>query len=46
MMKEVNEKFDYTVTDFFERIKLSSNIEIAIIKKYPGMPAFLMSMYF
>lgn len=46
MMKQVNEKFDYTVTDFFERIKLSSNIEIAIMRKYSGMPAFLMSMYF
>lgn len=46
IMKEVDEKFDYTVTDFFERIKLSSNIEISIMKKYPGMPSFLTSMYF
>jgi TetR/AcrR family transcriptional regulator len=46
MMKEVDEKFDYTVTDFFERIKLSSNIEISIMKKYYGMPSFLTSMYF
>ena len=46
IMKEVDEKFDYGITDFFERIKLSSNIEIAIMRKYSGMPAFLMSMYF
>jgi len=46
IMKEVEEKFDYTVTDFFERIKLSSNVEISIMKKHPGMPSFLTSMYF
>lgn len=46
VMKEVDEKFDYTVTDFFERIKLSSNIEISIMKKRPGMPSFLTSVYF
>ncbi|MBI6871249.1 TetR/AcrR family transcriptional regulator [Clostridium aciditolerans] len=46
VMKEVDEKFDYTVTDFFERIKLSSNIEISIMKKHPGMPSFLTSVYF
>lgn len=44
--KEVNEKFDYTITDFFERIKLSSNIEIAIMRKHNAIPAFLTSMYF
>lgn len=46
IMKEIDEKFDYTVTDFFERIKLSSNIKISIIKKHPGMSDFLTSMYF
>lgn len=46
IMKEVDEKFDYTVTDFFDRIKISSNIETSIMKKHPGMPSFLTSMYF
>lgn len=46
IMKEVDEKFDYTVTDFFERIKLSSNIEISVMKKHPAIPSFLTSMYF
>ena len=45
-MKEVDEKFDYTVTDFFDRIKLSSNIEISVMKKHPAIPSFLTSMYF
>ncbi|WML34241.1 TetR/AcrR family transcriptional regulator [Clostridium sp. OS1-26] len=46
IMKEVEEKFDYTVTDFFERIKLSSNIELAVMKRHPAIPSFLTSAYF
>ncbi|MDW8801491.1 TetR/AcrR family transcriptional regulator [Clostridium sp. A1-XYC3] len=46
IMKEVYEKFDYTVTDFFERIRLSSNIEISIMKQHPAMRSFLISVYF
>jgi hypothetical protein len=43
---EVKEKFDYTVTDFFDRIKISSSIEIAAIKKHPAILSFLTSAYF
>lgn len=32
LMDEMDEKFDYTVTDFFDRIKLSSDIEISVMK--------------
>lgn len=46
IMNEINEKFDYTVTDFFERIKLSANIEISVMKKHPAILSFLSSMYF
>ena len=46
IMNEVNEKFDSTVTDFFERIKLSTSIEISVMKKHPAIPSFLTSMYF
>lgn len=46
LMKEIHEKFDPTVTDFFERIKLSTNIEIAVMKKHPAIRSFLTSMYF
>ncbi|CAB1251068.1 TetR/AcrR family transcriptional regulator [Clostridium sp. MT-14] len=46
IMKEVDEKFNYKVTDFFDRIKLSSNIEISVMRKHPAIPSFLTSMYF
>jgi TetR/AcrR family transcriptional regulator len=46
VMKEVSEKFDYTITDFFERIRLSSYIEISLLKKYPAILTFLTSVYF
>ncbi len=46
IMNEVNEKFDSTVTDFFDRIKQSSEIEISAMKKYPSISLFLKSIYF
>lgn len=46
VMKEVEEKFDYTVTDFFERIRLSSYIEISLLKKHPAILTFVTSVYF
>jgi TetR/AcrR family transcriptional regulator len=42
----INEKFDSSVTDFFDRIKLVTDIEISILEKYPAMLSFLKSMYF
>lgn len=46
MMDEVNEKFDNSVTDFFDRIKMSSNIEISAMKRHAAIPSFLTSAYF
>lgn len=46
IMNEINEKFDYSVTDFFDRIKLSTDIEISVMKKHPAILSFLSSMYF
>jgi TetR/AcrR family transcriptional regulator len=46
IIKEVNEKFDYAITDFFDRIRISSNIELSVMKKHSAIPAFLTSMYF
>ncbi|MEG0775764.1 TetR/AcrR family transcriptional regulator [Clostridium sp.] len=46
IINEVTEKFDSTITDFFDRIKLSTEIEIAVMKKYAAMPSFLVSMYY
>lgn len=43
---EVDEHFDNTVTDFFDRIMLSTNIEISVMKKHPAILLFLQSMYF
>jgi TetR/AcrR family transcriptional regulator len=46
IMNEVNEKFDGSVTDFFDRIKMSSSIEIAVMKRHAAIPSFLGSVYF
>ncbi|WP_088226814.1 helix-turn-helix domain-containing protein [Desulfosporosinus sp. FKB] len=46
MMNEINEKFDNSITDFFDRIKMSSQIEISVMKKHAAIPSFLTSMYF
>lgn len=46
MINEVNEKFDNNVTDFFDRIKMSSDIEISAMKRHAAIPSFLASAYF
>ncbi len=46
MINEINEKFDNSVTDFFDRIKMSSNIEISAMKRHAAIPSFLTSAYF
>lgn len=46
MINEINEKFDNSVTDFFDRIKMSSNIEISVMKRHAAIPSFLASAYF
>ncbi|OAA90400.1 TetR/AcrR family transcriptional regulator [Clostridium ljungdahlii] len=46
MMTVVNEKFDNSITDFFDRIKMSSSIEISVMKRHAAIPSFLTSAYF
>lgn len=46
IMNEVNEKFDNTITDFFERIMLSANIEMSVMEKHPAIPSFIGCAYF
>jgi len=46
LMKEINENFDTSVTDFFDRIKLATDIKISVMKKHPSILSFLNSMYF
>jgi len=45
-VNEFNEKFDNTVTDFFDRIMLSIDIKISVMKKHPEILSFLASMYY
>lgn len=46
LMNELDKKFDPTVTDFFERIKIATSIEISVMKKHPAILSFLESAYF
>lgn len=46
IINELNEKFDNAVTDFFDRIKLATSIEISVMKKHPAILSFLDSAYF
>lgn len=46
LMQEINGKFDRSVTDFFDRILLATDIEISVMKKHPAILSFLNSAYF
>ena len=39
-------KWTNYVTDFFDRIKLATDIKILVLEKHPGILSFLNSMYF
>jgi len=43
---EINEKLDMTVTDFFDTIKMTTSIEISLMKRHPAILSFLTSIYF
>ena len=44
--REMHEKFDTGLMDFFDRVLLATAIEISILKKHPAILAFLKSIYF
>ncbi len=46
IINALDEKFDNTVTDFFARIELATNIEISVMKRHPAILSFLDSVYF
>lgn len=46
IIKEINDKFDNTITDFFDRILLSSEIKLSALNKHPAIISFLSSAYF
>ena len=46
VMEEINDKFDNSITDFFERIKMATILKVAVIKKYPATLSYLNSVYY
>lgn len=46
IVNEIKNKYDNSVTDFFDRITLISTIKIAAMKKYKAIPVFLTNIYF
>ncbi|WP_234124413.1 TetR/AcrR family transcriptional regulator [Clostridium hydrogenum] len=46
IMNEIYEKFDKTITDFFDRIIISGNIKVSVMKKHPAIFLFLTNVYF
>ena len=43
---EINARFDRTVTDFFDRLKTISDIEISLLRRHPAILSFLANIYF
>jgi TetR/AcrR family transcriptional regulator len=43
---EVVEKFDDSITDFFDRILYTSKLKLSLMEKYPNVPSFIQSAYF
>lgn len=46
IMTEINEKFDDTITDFFDRIMLAGEIKFAAMHRHPAILLYLTSVYF
>ncbi|MFT4143452.1 MAG: TetR/AcrR family transcriptional regulator [Mobilitalea sp.] len=46
VMGEINDTFDKTITDFFDRITNATNIKLAILMKHPAALSYLNSVYF
>lgn len=46
IMTEINEKFDVTITDFFDRIMLAGEIKFSAMHRHPAILLFLTSVYF
>lgn len=46
LMNEIEGHFNKYETDFFERIRLATNIEISVLQKHPAILSFLKSIYF
>jgi len=46
IMEEINDKFDNSITDFFERIIMATKLKVAVIKKHPATLSYLYSVYY
>ncbi len=46
IMDEINDKFDSSVTDFFERIIMATMLKMAVIKKHPATLSYLSSVFY
>ena len=45
LLGEMNRRFDKTLSDFFDRIRLTTEIKMSLLEKYPAILLFLGSMY-
>lgn len=46
LTNEIHEKFNRSVTDFFDKIMLAADIKISVMKKHPAILLYLNSAYF
>ena len=46
MTAEMDARLDKTVTDFFDRIKMMTDIKIALIKRHPNAITFITGVYY
>jgi AcrR family transcriptional regulator len=46
LIEEIEKGLDQSVTDFFDKIKMASDIKLAMMKKHPAIISFLSSMFF
>ncbi len=46
LMSEIEDKLDNKIDDFFDKIKLSTGIKMALLKKHPAILSFLTSIYY
>ena len=45
VMEKVEQYFDKNVTDFFDKMRMGTEIKVAVAKEYPALLQFLVSMY-
>ncbi|MCL2059280.1 MAG: TetR/AcrR family transcriptional regulator [Oscillospiraceae bacterium] len=46
VMGEMNRRFDKNIPDFFDRIRLATEIKMSLLEKYPAILKFMGSMYY